>query len=950
MVKYPRIIVFTFTAFILACSPKVKVNNSVATLVPAAEQKLIPVDSNVIIGQLPNGLTYYIRKNEEPKKRAELYLVNKVGSIVEDDDQQGLAHFTEHMAFNGTKEFPKNELIDYLQKAGVRFGADLNAYTGFDQTVYQLPLPTDSTELFKKGFDILANWAGYVSFDDHEIDQERGVIVEEDRQRGKNAQERMLKQLLPVLLANSRYAERLPIGKIDIIQNFKYETIKRFYRDWYRPNLQAVVAVGDFDVKEVEQLIKDNFSEFKNPESERKREEYTLGGNKEPLVKIVTDAEYPYNVASISYKHPERIEKTEEDLMVKVEESLINEMLNNRLNEILQKGNAPFVFAQSSYGPYQGGLANSEAFTSFVVAKDGKGLKQAVEAVLDENARMKKFGFTETELSRAKTNLMTTIEKRYKEREKTASSVYVQDYVEHFLKGQAIPSIDFIYAFYQKNLEQIKLGNVNALAGGMITEENMLAVIQAPDKEKANLPSDAEYLNWIKSAGKNVTAYVDEVIDQPLLTATPIAGKIVKEQKVAELDVTEFELSNGIKVVLKPTDFKNDQILFTASRKGGVSLATDQVFRAAEMADELVDESGIASFDAVQLGKLLTGKTLQVTPFIGTYSEGVKGSTSPKDLETAMQMIYLYFTQPRKDANVFQTKIDENKTVLVNRETNPSSVYQDTISAVLNNYHKRARVITIPELEKINLDDAFSFYKSRFSNANGFIFTFVGNFNVEEMKPLLETYLGSLPSNQQVASNYKDLGFYPVKGKVTKKVYKGLEDKASVLLIYHGDYGYSKEENMQLTALKSVLDFKILERLREKESGVYSPRVNVSYSNIPKATYSVSISFSCSTANVDKLIAAAEDEVAILKKNGATADDITKFKATQNRQYELMLRENGYWLQYLQKSVEDKKNLLDVLSFPDRLKEVNAGTVKQSANKYLDSNNFKQFILLPEKK
>lgn len=948
MIKYSYITIAALALAVSSCTPKVKLESPQA--VQQTLSKAIPTDSNVVIGKLPNGLTYYIRKNAEPKKRAELYLVNKIGSIVEDDDQQGLAHFTEHMAFNGTRDFPKNDLINYLQKAGVRFGADLNAYTGFDQTVYQLPLPTDSADVFKKGFDILSNWAGFVTFDDFEIDQERGVIIEEDRQRGKNAQERMTKQILPVLLANSRYAERLPIGKVDILKSFKYETIKRFYKDWYRPDLQAVIAVGDFDIAEVEQLIKENFSELKNPENERNREIYGLPGNKEPLVKIVTDPEYPYNVASITYKHPEVVEKTEADLLLKMETGLINEMLSNRLNEILQKGNAPFVFAQSSYGAFQGGLANADAFSSFVVAKDGAGLKNATEAVLAENIRMKKFGFTETELSRAKTNLLTAIEKQYKEKDKTQSSVYVDAYTENFLKGQAIPSIDFVFNFYKANMDQITLNNVNKLAAGMVTDENMIAIIQAPDKEKANLPTDAEFLSWIKNAGTNVTAYVDEVIDQPLMADKPAAGQIISEKKVAEIGVTELNLSNGIKVILKPTDFKNDQILFTASKNGGSSLASDVDFRSAEMADGLVDASGIANFDPVQLGKLLTGKSLSVTPFISNYKEGIKGSSSPKDIETAFQLIYLYFTQPRKDVNIFNTQMEETRTVLANRSTNPTSVYQDTISAVLNNYHKRANVVTEAELKNISLDKALDFYKQLFSNAADFTFTFVGNFEEAEIKDLLKTYIASLPAKPAEKSNYKDLGFYPAKGKLVKKVYKGLEDKASVLLVYHGDYEYSREANMQLNALKSVLDFKILERLREKESGVYSPRVSLSYDDIPKATYSISISFSCAPANVDKLIAAAEDEIATLKKNGATADDLVKFKATQNRQYELALRENGYWLQYLQKVYTDNGKPLDVLSYLDNLKTVNNESTKQSANKYLNPNNQKQFILLPEKK
>lgn len=929
-----------------ACSPKLADNKSDAE---SKQSAIIPADSNVIIGKLENGLTYYIRKNIEPKQRAELYLVNKVGSILENDDQLGLAHFTEHMAFNGTRDFPKNELVSYLQKAGVRFGADLNAYTGFNQTVYQLPLPTDSVEVFKKGFDILANWAGHVSFDDEEIDQERGVIIEEDRQRGKNAQERMSKQLLPVLLANSRYAERLPIGKVEILQNFNYETIKAFYKDWYRPNLQAIIAVGDFDVNEVEALIKENFSDLKNPESQRLREHYTVPGNKEPLVKIVTDPEFPYNVAAVTYKHPEVIEKTENDLILKIKTSLINAMLSNRLTEIIQKGNAPFVFAQSNYSSFQGGLVDLDAFNSIAVSKDAAGLQAALQAVVAENVRMKKYGFTASELDRAKINLITGVEKQFKEKDKTKSSVFVQQYVENFLKGQAIPGIDYIFSFYNKNLDNIPLESINKLAATYVTEENMIALVQAPEKEKANLPSEETLISWIKSAGTDVTPYVDNVVDKPLMAILPTPGKVVSEKKNDKIDVTELTFSNGLKVILKPTDFKNDQILFSARSNGGTSLVNDVDFRSAEMADQLVTSSGIAEFDEMQLSKLLTGKVVNVNPFIGTYSEGLSGSSSPKDFETALQLIHLYFTSPRRDDNVFKTQLEEMRTLLANRSSEPTAVFQDTAMAVLNSYKKRAQVVSLEELNQIDINKAISFYKERFSNSGDFTFTFVGNFKNEEIKSLLELYLGSLPSKNQ-KETYKDLGLEPVKGKITKKVYKGLEDKATVSLVYHGNHSYSDKENLQLDALKAILDIKITERLREKESGVYSPRVNLSYDSDPKSRYSFQISFSCAPNNVARLIAAATEEVNKLKLEGASFDDIQKFKAEERRQLELQLRENGFWLGYLQAADALNKNPETILSYLGTLSEVNQENTKVSANQYFNQNNFIQLILLPEKK
>jgi zinc protease len=499
----------------------------------AAQQlkgEAIPVDKAVIIGHLPNGLTYYIRKNVEPKNRAELYLVNKVGSVLEGDPQQGLAHFTEHMAFNGTRDFPKNQLVDYLQKSGVKFGADLNAYTSFDETVFQLPLPTDSVKLFEKGFAILANWAGYVSFDTDQINSERGVVLEEERLRGKNAQQRLQQQWLPVVLNNSRYAQRLPIGKVDILNNFKSETIKSFYHDWYRPDLQAVVVVGDFDPKRVEQLIKDNFSALKNPANERARTKYTVPFEAGTKVKIATDKEFPYTMAQIFIKHPKDNDKSTAGYLQDIRTQIFNQMLNNRLSELTQKADPPFLFGQVSYGGF---LGNQDALTELAVAKSGDKLKLAIDAVLDETARARKFGFTESEFTRAKEATMVGMENTWKERDKTKSSSFVGEYQRNFLEAEPIPGIDWEYNFYKNNIDKIKLSEINALAGKFISDQNRDIIIMAPEKEKGNLPSEATVLSWVNTAGKGVTAYVDNVSNKPLLATPPVAGKVTAEQKDA---------------------------------------------------------------------------------------------------------------------------------------------------------------------------------------------------------------------------------------------------------------------------------------------------------------------------------------------------------------------------------------------------------------------------------
>ena len=918
------------------------------TVVKTTSNGLIPADPTVKIGKLPNGLVYYIKKNVEPKNRAELYLANRIGSLMEDDAQLGLAHFTEHMAFNGTKDFPKNEIINYLQKAGVRFGADLNAYTGFNQTVYQLPIPTDSAMLFKTGFKILANWAGKISMNGTDIDSERGVIVEEDRQRGKNAQQRISNQLLPLLLANSRYATRIPIGKVEVLNTFTHDKIRSFYTDWYRPNLQSVIAVGDFDVNEVEKLIIESFSGLTNPKNPTPRINYTMADNIQPLAKIVTDAEQPYNVAQVIYRQKGTPVKTTGDFRKSIINSMINSMFGARLTEITQKGNAPFLFAQGAYGAYQGGLVwGYDAFTLVAVAKDGANVKGALTAAVAEAERMSKFGFVAAELEAAKKNIAAGNEKRYKEKDKTSSTNFVQKYLNNFLEGTSMPSIDYSYALTKKDLESISLAEVNATAKTFITKTNQVVVVQAPEKEKANLPTTAELLAAIQTAGKNLIAYVDNSVNKPLIAKAPIAGKIVAETKNDKIGITTLRLSNGVTVVLKPTDFKNDQIVFTSFGKGGSSLASNDDFISASNAS-LISQSGVGDFNPTQLTKYLAGNTANTGSYIGTEYQGFSGSSAPKDLETAFQLIYAYATNPRKDIEIFNKNMGDAKVVLANKNADPNSVYSDTVQAVLSNYHKRGMPTTLSDIDKINLDKAFAFYKDRFADASGQTFVFVGNLDIEKIKPFITTYLASLPSLNR-NENFVDNGVYPPKGKVSKTVAKGLEDKATVQLFLHGDYTYNAENNIQLDALKSALEIKILERLREKESGVYSPGVGLSVDKYPVAHYYFSISFNCAKANVEKLIAAALDEVNSFKQNGATEEDIKKFKSEEQRQEELSLRNNGYWLNYLSTRLKYADDINLLLSNKERLDKVTVATSKAAAQQYLSGENYIRLVLVPEK-
>jgi zinc protease len=905
----------------------------------------LPIDAQVRIGKLSNGFTYYIRRNVEPKDRAQLYLANKIGSIVENDDQRGLAHFMEHMSFNGTKNFPKNDLVNYLQKAGVRFGADLNAYTSFDETVYQLPIPTDDPEVFKNGMQIMRDWAQDATLDAAEINKERGVVLEEKR-LGKGATQRMQDKYLPMLFNNSRYSNRLPIGTEDVLKSFKPETIRQFYTDWYRPDLQALIVVGDVDVNAVEQMIKKEFSTLKKPAKPRPRVEYNIPLLNKNQFTVVYDKEFPVTVAQIIIKHPETVIKTTADLRNNMIRSLYNQMTNARFSELTKQANPPFLQGGASIGGFLAGL---DAATTFVVAKPGE-LEKGFKTALKETERIKRFGFVQSELERAKSEFMQQQESAYKEREKTNSELFVNEYLENFLTGEASPGIQYEYDFYRKNIAGISLADVNNIAKKYITDVNRDVIIMAPEKDKEILPNEATVNAWTKSVNSDeITAYVDQVSDKPLLSIKPSAGKVISEKKISEVGITELTLSNGVKVMLKPTDFKNDEISFSAVSPGGTSLYTDADYQSAANAAAIVNRSGLGEFNAIQLSKLLTGKKVVVQPSISERSESIVGFTNPQDLETALQMVYLYFTNPRKDEEIFKGYITQMKGSLANRGNDPGSVFADTVAAVLGNHNIRRTGPSVQKVEQINLDRAYQIFKERFADAGDFTFTFVGNFDTEKIKPLLEQYLGSLPATNR-NDKARDLGIKIPAGKIEKSVLKGQEPKATVRLVFSGDYVYNQGNNNQLEALAEVLNIKLIERLREDEGGVYGVGARASYSKYPQNRYSLNISFGCGPENVEKLIASTLDEINKIKQNGPEAGDIGKFVAEERRTTETQLKENGFWLGYLTGQIQDNEDPKQILGYLDSLKKITPEALKAAANIYLSGNNYIRLVLLPESK
>lgn len=738
----------------------------------------LPFDPKVKVGKLPNGLTYYIRENGKPEKKVELRLVVNTGSIMEDPDQQGLAHFMEHMNFNGTENYKKNELVNFLQGIGVQFGADLNAYTGFDETVYILPVPLSDTSNFRKGLQVLRDWAVGATLDNEEVDKERGVVLEESR-LGKGAEDRMFRKTYPYQYAGSKYAERLPIGKDSILKNFRYDVLKRFYKEWYRPNLMAVVVVGDVSAAQAESYVKNIFGSLKNPAKYRPRNPVPVTARTKSMAMVVTDKEATnYNV-EINYPFVKtKVETTEADYRDWLVQNLFTSALNQRFTELTQSSKPPFLYGFGYFSSYARGY---EGFTAAAGAGQ-EGPEAAVKALITETERVKKYGFTQAELDRAKAQMLAGMERTYNDRNKTESSRYVQEYVQHFLTQEPAPGIEKEFEYHKAMLPTIKLEEVNAVAAPLKKNENIFLTLQGPDEEGKKLPDSSALLslalNTMKAEVKN---YEEKAVASSLLKEKPKAGKVTGEKKVALTGVTELTLSNGAKVVLKPTDFKNDEIVMTSFHKGGLTNYPAEKKHSANFAAQVVQTMGVGEFSPTDLNKFLAGKVARVSPRITPVSAGVSGNSTVKDFETMLQLTHLYLTAPRKDEGLFTAWRDKQKAAMQFAMADPQTSFIDTVFGAMYNRNPLAPIaIPKPEdFDKVKLDEALSIYKDLTGDASDFTFIFTGSFDPEKIKPLLETYLGSLPSTGKPAA-IKDNGLRMAKGDKELKYYKGTEEKSLI--------------------------------------------------------------------------------------------------------------------------------------------------------------------------
>ncbi len=950
----------TVVAFVISCTPKTadkvvtekkeEVTEVVGTAASDAAGILkgdVPTDPDVRMGTLSNGLKYYIKKNGKPENRAELRLAVNAGAMQEDDDQQGLAHFVEHMAFNGSDNFEKSELVDFLESVGTKFGPDLNAYTSFDETVYMLQVRTDEEDLLNKGMLILEDWAGGVTFDHEEIDKERGVVKSEWRTR-LGAGERMSNQYYPVLYHESRYAKRLPIGKTEVIEGATYETVKRFYRDWYRPDLMAVVIVGDVDVDAMEKEIKERFSDLKNPDNPRKKELYPVPYHDETLVSIATDKEATMSNVRLYYKHDKKKINNLNDYRSTIVRSLYNRMLNSRLNEYSQKAEPPFTYAFSGY---YGMVRSVDSYMNLAGVSDG-GIMKGLEVLLLENARVLKHGFTASELKREKEAMLKSMERSYKERDKTESRRLASRYVNSFLNNNPIPGPKQTLDMYNEMVPTVTLAEVNSLAKNWIRDENRVVVATGPEKEGAEMPTEAQIRQLLaKMKSMDVDPYEDKTTDEPLLNMRLAPAGITAEKVHEKVGVTELTLANGVKVFLKPTDFKNDEILMTATSDGGHGLAGDADFISWAQAASVVSEGGVGTFDRIMLDKKLSGKKVSVRPFIGSMSEGMSGNCSPDDQEDMFKLIYLYFKHPRFDETALKSYVSKEKAWLGNLKSDPNMYFNMEKYKFMNGDHPRYFYFPSNEqYDAINMKQVMAAYRDRFGDAGDFRFFFVGNFEMEAMKGLVQTYLGNLPSKGR-KEDYKYHKPNRPEGKVKKVWKKGEAPKTLVELQFDGEFDWDNHEaRYQFSSMISALRIKLREKMREDEGGVYGVRLSGYVSKEPEERYNIILSFNADPKDADKLTEAAIGEIKDMVANGATEKDLTKVKETQKQERIKQLKENRFWLYRLRGLEDDGLPFEGLLmeNYEPQIDKLTSEETKKIAQQVFDFNRMKHFVLEPE--
>ena len=871
----------------------------------------VPFDPNVRRGKLENGLTYYIRHNEKPAQRANFYIAQKVGSILEEDNQQGLAHFLEHMAFNGTKNFPGKALLNYMEHNGVKFGENVNAWTSIEQTVYMLTnVPTTNMNLVDSCILILHDWSNFISLEGEEIDKERGVILEEMRQ-GQGAQMRIYEKMLPEIYPNSPYGHRLPIGTKEVVSGFDHEALRAYYHKWYRPDLQGIIIVGDIDVNEVENHLKSIFEDIPAPVNPAERIRFQVADNAEPIVSICTDPEETTYDVSVFYKHDIVPFEERGDVQYWIKgyiDQLVATMYNNRLEELTQKANPPFIYGGGYYSTFF--ISDTkDAWMSAAVAKDKDGIDEALNAIVAENKRMQQYGFTASEFERAKADLMKRIENQYDERDKQETGRIFRPILNHFLTNEPLMGIENEYMLLSQILPALPVEAINQYAAELIREDNIVITLTAPEKEGEVLPTKAELLAMFNKAKEvEVEPYVETVSNEPLIATLPVKGAIESKKHDDTFDATVLTLKNGVTVIYKPTTFKDDEVLMNAYSFGGYSVMDQSDPYTLQEINSLATLGGVGNFSAIDLPKVLAGKKASVHPQIGSLTEGMSGNCSARDLETMLQLTYLYFTSPRSDEEAFQSYITRTKAMVANAESDPNTAFRDNLMFAMYDNHPLVKRMKAEDYDKVDYAKALKLYTDRFKDANNFVFTFVGNIDPETFEPLVEQYIGSLKTkknDETWTANVPAITDKDVNSHYTKAMENPM---VTCYMVYNGEMEYTMENQMKMQVLSDVMDIVYTEKIREDEGGTYGVGVNGNLTLRPKETFMFLIAFQTNKEMYEKLMGIAVAELQNVANQGPRAEDLKKVKEFLIKKHSEDLESNRYWMNCIQTQYRDGYN------------------------------------------
>lgn len=906
-----------------------------------------PLDPAVRTGKLANGMTYYIRHNEEPKERASFYMIQNVGALLENDEQNGLAHFLEHMAFNGTKHFPGKGIINALEKHGVQFGRNINAYTSTGETVYNLSdIPVKHEGLIDTCLLVLNDWSDYLLLTDEEIDAERGVISEEWRTR-RNAGFRMQRQFLPVLLNGSKYMNRDVIGDLDVIKNFKYETLRNFYHDWYRTDLQAIGIVGDIDVDAVEQKVKDLFSKIEPVENPQKREFYEVPDHQEPLYVLASDKEADSYSVSLYIKHdaPKAAEKNLNYLREQTIQNLFSMMTRERINELLQKGVPPFINGSIGYG----GLVQGYDLLAISATAKPDQDSVAFSSIYTEAQRIYQHGFTAGELDRAKTNLLTSIESRYKQRDKINNDNFAMDFKNNYIDGEPITSIDFDWEFAQKILPSISAEEVSAITKKWFSPENRVVVVKGPDKPEAKHLSKDEALSIISGIeNSKVDPYIDLAVSSNLISKELKGSKVIKTKELPEFGAIEWTLGNQAKVVFRKADYEKDQVTLLAFSDGGSSKIENDNMASATMLTSFIGAFGVGDYDATALKKALTGKKVSMNMGLPDLSETFNGSSSPKDFETMMQLLYLEFENPRFDKEAYDALLGRYKAYVANMANNPQKIMNDSLTLILTCKNPRIKLMKPELFDELSMEQMEKIYRDRFADAGDFTYIIVGNIDEDTAKTMAEKYIGSL-TNLPRKEKWIDRKIEHPKGKITREIEIPLEvKKATVSINLNADMPYNSEQNILFSVFRDILNLRYTEEIREKEGGTYGVRVSTSSSKFPKEEKSLSLTFDTDPEKAQHLKSIVYSEIDKIAANGPTTEDLDKAVKNIQKNREQSKLHNNYWLQALNTFYAYSVNTDAPENFEQILEKMTPTQVQQLVKSFLAKADVVDIIFKPK--